>query len=75
MLASHTGIIESDEIDIAFEPALFVTFLVKFATSSLTDFVFNASTGFCNPFNLDDDATRRVDVKFDSYASDNKQIV
>ena len=64
MLASHSGIVESNEIDIVIEPELFVIFLTMFATSSLADLGFNAKTGFVNPFFPDDDRTRRININF-----------
>ena len=73
MFCSHSGLIESDEVDFALEPQLFAMFILMFATSSLSNLGFNTSTGFCNPFNVDDPETRRVKIKLETFRSDNNQ--
>ena len=73
MYCSHSGIVESDEIDFVLKPQLFVMFLLMFATSSLSDLGFNAKTGFRNPFNIDDAETRHINVNLETFASDNNQ--
>ena len=64
MLASHEGIVESEEIDFVREPELFIVFLTTFATSFLADLDFNAKVGLRNPFGPDDDRMRRIDIAF-----------
>ena len=71
MFASHTGIIESNEIDLVEEPELFVIFLSSFATSSFADIGFNSKTGFCNPCNVDDTVTRLLGIQLETHALDN----
>ena len=73
MLASHSGIIESNEVDLVEEPELFVMFLTSFATSSFADIGFNSKTGFCNPCNVDDIVTRRLDIQLETCSDDNNQ--
>ena len=73
MLASHTGIIESNEVDLEEEPELFAVFLSSFATSSFADIGFNSKTGFLNPCNVDDIVTRRLGVGLEKCVLDNNQ--
>ena len=73
MLAFHTGIIESNEVDLEEEPELFALFLSSFATSSFADIGFNSKTGFFNPCNVDDTVTRHLDVELEKCTLDNNQ--
>ena len=73
MFASHTGIIESNEVDLSEEPEIFVIFLSSFATLSFTELGFNSKTGFCNPCNVNDMVTRRLGVQLETSAIDNNQ--
>lgn len=52
MLSSHSGIIESDEIDFVDKQELLAIFLLMFATSAMFDLRFNAKTGYCNPLQM-----------------------
>lgn len=73
MFVSRSGIVESNEIDFLRSPESFATFLLMFATLPLPRLGFNAATGFYNPFDVDDQQTRRVNVQLDSFDSDNNQ--
>ena len=73
MLAFHTGIIESNEVDLEEEPELFALFLSSFATSSFAVIGFNSKINFFNPCNVDDTVTRRPGVELEKCTLDNNQ--
>lgn len=76
ILYSHSGIVESDEIDLLTQSVLFAVFLSLLLDSSPSDIGFNAKTGFCNPYNVDDDETLRLGVELCAIGSEgNSQVM
>lgn len=62
---SHSGIVESDEIDLQTQSHLSADFLSLMVTSSPPDLGYNSMTGFFDPFNAYEAKTLRVSTELE----------